>query len=93
MTFRVRSSCWPSPPLWRCTFLANTIVRQAVTIIDEIEAFIREHRAHGELVGDATEPAANGYMITVACPCGVTFYRWVAPVDAAIDLALLARLN
>jgi hypothetical protein len=86
---------WPRlpPPLWRSLPLANTIDRLTVTIIDEIEAFIREHRQHGDLTGDATEPAANGYMITVACPCGVTFYRRVAPVDATVDLALLARLN
>ena len=26
---------------------------------------------HGGLTGDATEPASNGYRLTVACPCGV----------------------
>jgi hypothetical protein len=45
------------------------------------------------LQGDAGEPTPNGYMITVACRCGVTFYRWIAPVDAAYDLTRLARLN
>jgi hypothetical protein len=94
----VRQACvcrWATlpPPPWRCRRLAHTIDGPTVTIIDEIEAFIRDHREHGELVGDATEPAANGYMITVACPCGVTFERWVAPVDATLDLARLARLN
>jgi hypothetical protein len=51
-----------------------------VTIIDEIETFIRDHREHGELVGDATEPAANGYMITVparaASRSSVGWRRW-----------------
>jgi hypothetical protein len=64
-----------------------------VTTIEEIEAFVRDHREHGELVGDSTEPSANGYMLTIACGCGVTFYRWVAPVDAVVDLAMLARLS
>jgi hypothetical protein len=58
-----------------------------------VETFVREHRDHGPLVGDATKPAANGYMLTVACRCGVTFARWVAPLLAAEDLAALARLN
>ena len=42
-----------------------------MTITDEIEAFIREHRDHGQVMGDATEPLPNGYQVTVACPCGV----------------------
>jgi hypothetical protein len=29
----------------------------------------------------------------VACPCGVTFERWIFADDAAEDLAYLARLN
>ena len=65
----------------------------AAGLTGDVEAFIREHRDHGQLVGDATEPAANGYMLEVACPCGVTFARWVAPLLAAEDLAALARLN
>ena len=34
---------------------------------------------------DATEPACNGYLLTVACPCGVVFERWVTPEDAELD--------
>ena len=64
-----------------------------MTITDEIEAFIREHRDHGQVMGDATEPLTNGYQVTIACPCGVTFLRWVTPEHAVIDLAALARLN
>jgi len=26
--------------------------------------------------------AWNGYLLTVACPCGVVFQRWVTPADA-----------
>jgi hypothetical protein len=64
-----------------------------MTISDEIEAFIRRHRGDGQLVGDATEPLPNGYQLTTTCPCGVMFGRWVTPEDAAIDPAVLARLN
>jgi hypothetical protein len=64
-----------------------------MTTTAEIEAFIREHREHGRLTGDAGEPASNGYLLTVACACGVTFYRWVTPLDASEDLLAIARLN
>jgi hypothetical protein len=39
------------------------------------------------------EPVSNGYLLTVACACGVTFYRWVTALDASEDLWALARLN
>jgi hypothetical protein len=29
------------------------------------------------MIVDATEPAWNGYLLTVACPCGVVFERWI----------------
>jgi hypothetical protein len=35
----------------------------------------------------------NGSRLTVACPCGVTFERWITPEEAARDLAMLARWN
>jgi len=46
-------------------------------MLADLAAFVQDHQAHGQLVGDATEPGWNGYMVTVACPCGVTFERWV----------------
>jgi len=51
------------------------------------------HHPHGPLSADATEPAWNGYLLTVACPCGVVFERWVTPGDADADLLRLASLN
>lgn len=60
-------------------------------LLADLEESVGFHRAHGELHADASEPAPNGYRLTVACPCGVTFQRWITPQDAAIDLALLAR--
>ena len=42
-----------------------------MTFIADLEEFVHDHLPHGQLTGDATEPAWNGYMLTVACPCGV----------------------
>jgi hypothetical protein len=63
-----------------------------VTLLHDLEEFVHAHRPHGTLTGDATEPAWNGYLLTVSCPCGVVFERWVTPRDAAADL-LLADLR
>jgi hypothetical protein len=38
-------------------------------------------------------PAWNGYLLTVSCPCGVAFERWVTPWDAELDLLHTASLN
>ena len=37
------------------------------TLLVELEEFVRDHRPHGGMTGDATEPTANGYRLTVAC--------------------------
>ena len=34
------------------------------------------------LTTDVTEPAWNGYLLTVARSCGVVFQRWVTSLDA-----------
>ena len=67
--------------------------RRPETLLAALEEFIADHRPHGPLTGDATEPAWNGYRITMACPCGVVFERWVTPVDAELDLLEAAFLN
>jgi hypothetical protein len=64
-----------------------------VTLLSDLEEFVTDHRPHGTLTGDATEPAWNGYLLTVACPCGVTFMRWVTPLDAERDLVRAVLLN
>jgi hypothetical protein len=48
-------------------------------LLPELEGFFRDHRSHGSLTVDATEPAWNGYLLSVTCPCGVVFLRWVTP--------------
>ena len=65
----------------------------AVPLLIDLQAFIQEHRAHGPLTAHATEPAWNGYLLTVACSCGVVFERWVTSVDAESDLISWASTN
>jgi hypothetical protein len=62
-------------------------------LLADLEEFVADHRPHGTMTGDATEPAWNGYLLTVACPCGVVFERWITPDQADADLLHLARLN
>ena len=64
-----------------------------MTLLATVEAFVHDHRPHGPLTADATTPAWNGYLLTVACPCGVAFERWVTPEYADADLLGIARLN
>ena len=59
----------------------------------DLEDFRHDHRPHGPLSADATEPAWNGYLLTVACPCGVVFERWITPWYAELDLLRAAGLN
>jgi hypothetical protein len=62
-------------------------------LLTELEEFVSVHHPHGTMTGDATEPAANGYQLTVTCTCGVVFERWVTPEEADADLLRLATLN
>jgi hypothetical protein len=59
----------------------------------ELNDFVHDHYPHGSLTADATEPARNRNLLTVACACGVVFGRWVTPEDADADLIGIARLN
>jgi hypothetical protein len=61
-----------------------------MTLLAELEEFVGDHRMHGALTCDATEPVWNGDLLTVACPCGVTPARWFTLEEAAIDLHSLA---
>jgi len=54
----------------------------------DLGEFVSNHRPHGALTGDATEPSWNGYLLTVACACGVTFERWITPRAADEELLL-----
>lgn len=62
-------------------------------LLSDLEDFVHDHRRHGPLTADATLPAWNCYLLTVACPCGVVFERWVTAEDAELDLLRAAGLN
>ena len=64
-----------------------------MTLLADLEDFVHDHRGHGGMTGDTTEPASNGYRLTVACACGVVFERWVSPEEADADLVRWAALN
>jgi hypothetical protein len=57
-----------------------------VILLADLEDFLHDHRPHGPLTADATEPVSNGYLLNVACSCGVVFERWVTPEEANADL-------
>ena len=62
-----------------------------MTLLSDPETFVTDHRPHGQLVAAEGPPTASGYRLTVCCPRGVVFERWITPQDAALDLALMAR--
>ena len=62
-------------------------------VLADLRTFIHDYHPHDSPTVGATEPAWNGYLLTVACPCGVVFERWVTPADGDADLLRLARLN
>ena len=65
-----------------------------MSLLADLEEFVRDHRPHGPITADATRPAWNGYLLTVACPCGViTFERWITFLDGELDLLRAAGLN
>jgi hypothetical protein len=45
-------------------------VERRAEYLADLEDFVRDHRSHGSLTADATPPAWNGHLLTVACPCG-----------------------
>jgi hypothetical protein len=57
-------------------------------VLADLDDFITRRRIHGPLSPAVGLPMPNGYMLEVACSCGVTFMRWVTPEDAALELAL-----
>jgi len=64
-----------------------------MSLLADLEEFVRNHRPHGQMTGDTTEPAWNGYLLTVGCACGVVFERWVTPLEADLDLLSLCTVE
>src|SRR5215467_13221001 len=57
-----------------------------VSLLADLEDFVTAHRPHGTLRATTGELTANGYRLEVACPCGVTFERWITRAEAADEL-------
>ena len=57
-------------------------------LLAELEDFVTRYRPCGQLTGDATEPEANGYLVTIGCSRGVAFLRWVTLEEAARELGM-----
>jgi hypothetical protein len=62
-------------------------------VLAVLQDFVPTHHPHGPLAADATEPAWNGYLLTVACACGVVFGRWVTSDEAELDLFRETKQN
>jgi hypothetical protein len=63
-----------------------------MTISDEIEAFIHQHRGEARRRRDRalTERLSADNYLPLRCH---VFVRWVTPEDTALDLAARARRN
>jgi hypothetical protein len=64
-----------------------------MSLTAELADFVIGHRPHGPLTAATGALTPNGYRLSIACMCGLTFERWITPEEAARDLLALARLN
>ena len=55
------------------------------SLMADLDEFVRDHRPHGPLTGDASEPTPHGCMVEISCSCGVVLMRWVTPGEAALE--------
>jgi len=62
---------------------AGTPTGTSTMIAADREDFALSHRPHGRHIHATGALTPNGYRLTVACPCGVTFERWITPEGAA----------
>jgi hypothetical protein len=64
----------PQPDLrklgWSVVDNERTHLGNPVNLFTDLEEFVHDHRPHGRLIADATPPAWNGYLLTVACSRG-----------------------
>ena len=64
-----------------------------MSLTAELADFVAGHRPHGPLAAATGALTPNGYRLSIACMCGLTFERWITPEEAARDLLAMARLN
>jgi hypothetical protein len=58
----------------------------------DLEEYVHDHRPHGSLAVNATEPAWNDHLLMLACSYGVEFAPRVPPEETDADLLRLAAL-
>jgi hypothetical protein len=64
-----------------------------MSLTAELADYVAGHRPHGPLTAATGALTPNGYRLSIACLCGLTFERWITPEEAARELLVLARLN
>src|SRR3989475_1100659 len=64
----------------------HRITRRPMNVAADLDTFLKRHREHGHMTPTVGEPTPIGHRLEIACPCGVTFRRWVATRDAVDDL-------
>jgi len=57
-------------------------------LLADLTDFVTRHRPCGQLTGDASEPDASGYVVTMSCECGAVFTRVVTLEDATSSRAI-----
>jgi len=59
----------------------------AMGVYREIQAFVEAHKdCGGKVTGTVARPTAEGYGVSVTCPCGEALNRFVTPESARHDL-------
>jgi hypothetical protein len=64
------------------------------TVAADLEYFLSRHGSHGRLHPTFGLPTPDGRRLEIACPCGITFERWMIPEDVSSEKVVqrLARL-
>lgn len=58
-----------------------------MTDFADIERFARAHAACGGIMPNVTTQLDGGYLLTLACACGVSMDRWITPEEAKLPLS------
>ena len=58
-----------------------------MSVMQDLEDFVRTHRSCGGMSGDASPSGSEGYLLWVACESEERFERWVTPEVADEEMA------
>ena len=59
-----------------------------MSISEELKAFTRRHRAHGEMWGYCGPNTPDGHRFEIFCHCGAMLIRWIAEEDPVMDIII-----